>query len=184
MKYFTPELYCRGNSPHDQVVEGIEEEWEQALRRYQRRWRTIKDAFPDGVRRFEEDRVCLHDAELLRLARQGNRLLMVLETEAPARDLGILTFTLAEDFQLLTDVLPEDVRGSRPYWLYEEFDLDRHKRCWFEVFFTNGWGIKLSFTDFEFLVGQRIHPGANGQASPGDEDSSPRQGRKRQTAAM
>jgi hypothetical protein len=184
MKYFTPELYARGNSPDETVVAGIEEAWEQALRRYARRWRKIRDNFPEGVRRLDEDRVCLHDAELLHVVRQGQSLLLILETAAPAHNLVILTFTLADEFQFLTDALPEDVRGPRAYWLYEEFDLDRHKRCWFEVFFTNGWALKLCFTEFEFLIGRAIHPGANGRIVSDGDAGQERESHSRQTLAM
>jgi hypothetical protein len=164
MKYFTPELYIRGNSPDEDVVDGVEEEWERAIRRYRRRWGKIKAALPEGVRRFHDERICLHDARLLRLGREGDRFIMVLETEPPARDLAILTFTLTAPPTVVPDALPEDLRGSEPYWLYEEFDLDERKRCCFEVFFNNGWLIKLQFRDFQFLVARPILPGVNGQA--------------------
>jgi hypothetical protein len=164
VKYFTPELYIRGNSPDDDVVDGVEEEWERAIRRYDRRWRKIKTAFPAGVRRFDEVNLCLHDAKLLHMAQDGNRLIMVLEQEPPARDLVILTFTLLAPPVIDTDVLPNRVRGQAPYWLYEEFDLDRQKRCCFEVFFSNGWLVKVIFRDFHFLVAKPVVPEANGLA--------------------
>jgi Protein of unknown function (DUF4085) len=164
MRYFTPELYIRGNSPDDAVVHGVEEDWEQAIRRYNRRWNKIKSAFPDEVRRFDEDQICLHDAERLQMGQTGDRFVMVLQTEPPSCNLVILTFTLRGAPEVATEILPENLRGPVPYWLYEEFDLDRQKRCVFEVFFSNGWFIKLRFQDFQFLVAQRVVPAVNGQA--------------------
>ncbi len=169
MKYFTPELYIRGNSPDDAVVEGIEDEWERAIRRYRRHWNKIKRAFPEGVRRFEEARVCLHDAQLLHMGREQDRLLLVLEMEPPARNLVILTFTLLGEPEITTGVLPENLRESRPYWLYEEFNLDRQQTCGFEVFFSNGWALRLRFRDFQFVVAQPLTAAANGAATERDE---------------
>ncbi len=163
MKYFTPELYVRGNSSDAGQVLGVEGEWEQALSRYERRWRKIRATFPEGVRRFDESTVCLHDAEVLHLAREDQRFVMVLQPEMPAQSLVILTFTLTNDPVIVTDALPEAVRTQRRLWLYEEFDLDRRNQFHFEVLLSNGWIIQLCFQDFQLLVGETIVSTTNGR---------------------
>ena len=163
MKYFTPELFVRGNSTDARQVRGVEEEWEQALRRYERRWRKIRAAFPEGVRRFDEATVHLHDAEVLHLAREDQRFVMVLQPEIPAQNLVILMFTLTKDPVILTEALPDAVRTQRRLWLYEEFDRDRHNQFHFEVLLSNGWIVQLSFRDFQFLAGETIVSTTNGQ---------------------
>jgi hypothetical protein len=163
MKYFTPELYVRGNSRDASIVRGIEHDWERAIQRYRRRWNRIKSAFPRGVRRFEEAGICLHDAELLHMAQEGTRFVMVLEMERPARNLVILTFALTGEPEINTIALPAHLRSQRSIWLYEEFDLDRNKRCCFEVVLTNGWTVKLRFRDFQFVLARVVSPGPNGR---------------------
>jgi hypothetical protein len=166
MKYFTPELYARGNSSTEADVQGVEEEWEQALRRYQRRWKKIRSALPKAVRHFAESQLCLHDAEVLHLARQGSQFFMILQLGSSGQTLVILTFTLREDPLFKTEVLPERVRTSRSFWLYEEFDLDRaHQPC-FRVLLSSGCVIQFRFRNFQFLVGQKVGVPANGQAAP------------------
>jgi len=163
MKYFTPELFVRGNSTDARQVRGVEEEWEQALRRYERRWRKIKATFPEALRRFDESTVRLHDAEVLHLAREDQRFVMVLQPEIPAQNLVILMFTLTKDPVILTEALPDAVRTQRRLWLYEEFDRDRHNQFHFEVLLSNGWIVQLSFRDFQFLAGETIVSTTNGQ---------------------
>jgi hypothetical protein len=174
MKYFTPELYARGNSSDETLARGVEKEWEQILRRYERRWRKIRDAFPQEVRNFDDAGVCLHDAEVLHLTRQGERFVMVLQPELPSQTLVILIFNLTEDPVIATGVLPESMATRRPIWLYEEFDLDPRGLFCFEVLLSCGWEIKLRFRDFQFLIGQQILSAMDGQTSQTADSTAPR----------
>lgn len=171
MKYFTPELYVRGNSRDASVVHGIERDWERAIKRSRRRWNKIKAAFPRGVRRFEDAGICLHDAELRHMAQEGTRFVMVLEMERPARNLVILTFALIGEPEINTTALPAHLRSQRSIWLYEEFDLDRDKRCCFEVVLTNGWTVKLRFRDFQFMLAPIVLLSPNGRLGQKNEAS-------------
>ena len=47
MKYFTPDLYDRGNSADEAARQGIEEDWERALQRYERRQQKIMATLTD-----------------------------------------------------------------------------------------------------------------------------------------
>ena len=113
------------------------------------------------VRRFEETKACLHDAVLLHMAQEADRFVMILESEPPTRNLVILTFTLTSDPIIDANALPKEQRSARAVWLYEEFVVDRRKRCCFEVLLSNGWSVKLRFREFQFLVAQRLVPATN-----------------------
>jgi hypothetical protein len=159
MKYFTPDLIQRGDSLDDDVADAAEEEWEQALVRYGRRWRKVRAALPKTVRQFhDEDRVCLQSAQLLSMGRQGDALVMVLEPEPPAQTVVILTFTLDGEPVIDPQALPGREGRTFVTWMHEEWDLDRQSRFCFEVLFTNGWSVKLRFRDFQYLIAQRLFP--------------------------
>jgi hypothetical protein len=164
MKYFTPVLLQGLASPNDDVADRAHEEWERALARWKRRWPKIKPAFPVAVQRFKESGLCLHDARVLSLAKNGETLVMVLEREPPAQDVVLLTFTLAEDPVIDTEAVSGHGDGRVVTWLYEEWDLDRRQRCWFEVLLSNGWSLRLCFTEFQYLVLPQILPARNGCA--------------------
>ena len=45
MKFFTPELYQRFNSPDDGVADHADQEWEQALQDYERHLQGLRDGW-------------------------------------------------------------------------------------------------------------------------------------------
>ncbi|HYT93949.1 MAG TPA: hypothetical protein VEL76_34840, partial [Gemmataceae bacterium] len=157
-KYFTPDLIQRGNSLDDDVADAANDEWERAIVRSNRRWKTIRNAFPKAVQRFDENQVCLHDAQLLSMGRQGDTFVMVLQPEPPAQTMVLLTFTLDDEPVIDTKALPDRENYAYVTWMYEEFDLDRRKRCTFEVLLSNGWSVKLLFRDFQYLITQQLFP--------------------------
>jgi hypothetical protein len=165
MKYFTPELLERLASTNDAVADAADQEWERAIVRARRRWHKIQTAFPENVRQFEEQRVCLHDARVLSMARQDDTFVAILHREPPGQEIVLLIFTLNEDPVIEPDVVPGHGDNHTISWLYEEWDLDRRGRCWFEVLLSNGWSIRLCFREFRFLILPQILPAANGQAS-------------------
>jgi hypothetical protein len=162
MRYFTPELLSRIRSLDEDVSAAAHQEWERALVNYQRRWAKIKAAFPEGVRRFEEDPVCLHDAQVLSMGQQGDTFAIVSQLEPPSRQLVVLTFTLDEEPIIETTAFPGKKESSYISWMYEEFDVDRRKKCWFRLLLSNGWVVKLCFRDFQCLIAQTILPVTNG----------------------
>jgi hypothetical protein len=70
----------------------------------------------------------------------------------------VLTFTLEDEPVIDDAALPDYKSTTWVVWLYEEFDLDRRKRCSFEVLLSNGWSVKLIFRDFQYLIAQRLFP--------------------------
>lgn len=165
MKYFTPELLNRVRSADDDVADAADDEWERAIKRSNRRWRRIRSAVPEGVRRFEDAPICLHDAEVLGMGREGDTFVWLLETEPPSSKPVVLTFTLEEAPTVQTGTLTNARQGRPIYWYYEEWDLDRRKRPTLEVLLSNGWVVKLVFRDFHYLVAEPILPSVNGQAA-------------------
>lgn len=160
MKYFTPDLVNRYGSLDDEVADAADQHWENAVKRYRRRLERILPALPAGVRRWRARAICLHDARVLRLGREGDQFLMVVEPTAPAGSLVVLAFTLAGEPAINPAALPGGPDSTGVEWLYEEWDLDRHQRCWFEVLLSNGWSIRLPFRAFEFRVVQKLLPSA------------------------
>jgi hypothetical protein len=174
MKFFTPELLDRIRSLDDEVADAAHEEWERAIVRSNRRWKKIKTAFPNEVQRFEDNHVCLHDARLLSIGHEGGTFVMVLEPEPPAQTMVILTFILNGEPVVDPAALPGRSDSDWVTWMYEEFDLDRQKKCWFEVLLSNGWSVKLPFRDFYYLVAQKLFPVPKGQAAQISGEAVPR----------
>jgi hypothetical protein len=166
MKYFTPELYIRGNSEDADSQIHLERDWDKALERYERRWTSIKTNFPEKVQRFQESGPCLHDAELLQMFQEGEQFILELQPQHATTNIVILNFTLSQNPVIQTEALPKASRSLRAFWLYEEFDIDRRGQYSFEVLLSNGWVAGLKFSDFSFRIGQRVFPPSNGQAAP------------------
>jgi len=159
MKYFTPELLLRFSSSDDDVFARAHYEWEQAIQRYRRRLVKIEDALPPGWQRWREENVCLQDAQVLSMGRQGESFVMVLQPQSPSRSLVLLTFTLDEEPVLDKTALPAPQDPGPVTWMYEEFDVDRRHQCWFEVLLSNGWAVRFRFRDFQLLIAERLLPG-------------------------
>jgi hypothetical protein len=174
MRYFTPELLERIASADDDVADAAHEEWEQAIVRSKRRWQKIQKAFPQAVGRFEEESVCLHDARVVSIARASDTVAMVLRAGPPAEDVVLLTFTRDGQPVIDPNALPGHGDGRVVTWLYEEWDLDRGGRCWFEVLLSNGWSIRCRFRDFTYLVLRPLLPARDGPVADGPPAAVPR----------
>jgi hypothetical protein len=127
MKFFTPTLLGRVQSLDDDVALPAHDEWERAIVRSNRRWKKIKIAFPKEVQHFDDGCICLHDARLLSIGREGDTFVMVLEPEPPAQTMVVLTFTLNGEPVIDPRALPGCSNSVWVTWMYEEFDVDRKK---------------------------------------------------------
>jgi hypothetical protein len=168
VKYFTPDLITRFGSPDDRVADAADAEWERAIRRYHRRLAKIGDALPAGWRRLRDARLPLHDARVLSMGEEGDTFLIVLEAP-PAQNLLVLTFTLDGEPVIDQAALPAEPATGPAYWLYEEFDVDRKQRCWFEVLLSNGWSVRLPFHDLDFVLTRTVLSSANGAGRVSDD---------------
>src|SRR6266403_539801 len=63
MRFFTPELYVRFNSPDENEADRANEEWDAAIDRYTAHLAALHGKMPHHVAKLAE--VSLHDAELL-----------------------------------------------------------------------------------------------------------------------
>ena len=63
MKFFTPELFIKFNSPDDVVADRADEDWEAAIREYRSHLEGLRDQMPSQVKELAG--LSLHDAELL-----------------------------------------------------------------------------------------------------------------------
>jgi hypothetical protein len=165
MKYFTPDLLERVGSLDDEIADAAHEEWERALVRCRRRWQKIKAAFPRAVQRFEAESVCLHDAQVLSMGRQGYTFVIVLKMEPPSDEMVLLTFDLAGDPRIDPTAVAGHGDDHFVTWMYEEWDLDRNQKCQLEVLLSNGWSVRLPFRDFQYLVGRDLLATRNGPAA-------------------
>lgn len=92
------------------------------------------------------------------MGRSDDTFVMVLEMEPPARDLVILTFALVGEPEIDQEALPGPRESNFITWMYEEWDVDRRKRCLFEVLLSNGWSVRLCFREFTFVILRPILP--------------------------
>ncbi|HKI31515.1 MAG TPA: DUF4085 family protein [Gemmataceae bacterium] len=159
MNYFTRDLVRRLSSDDDSVVNAAHREWEEANERYERHLRTIEPELPPHVREFND--LLLHDAVVSNIAREGDKLIMVLQKDIPPRDTVILTYSLIEDPVIDPEALPAEDRLKVMDFQYDEFDLVRageNKVYAQGIVFGNGWEMTLRFTDVRVTLAQALYP--------------------------
>ena len=148
MKFFTRDLYERGQSTDDDIVDAAEDEWEIANQRYEEHLRAIEPGLPPHVRAFND--LLLHDAQVELIARQGSRLMITLHKDIPPRDLVMLTYELIGEPTL--EAFARDLRdwSGTAQFNFDEFDV---VQCAGEtvynqeIVFNNGWLLRLRFRD-------------------------------------
>jgi hypothetical protein len=135
MRFFTPELYLRFNSPDDAVAMAADAEWETAITRYNAHLESFRSKMPSQV--VALSKMCLHDAEVL--SRQGQQ--EPFELAAHNKDYpwapwhGVFTLAVRHADQVLAvlyflrDHVAEKpptqdwpFSKSREHWLYDEID--------------------------------------------------------------
>jgi hypothetical protein len=148
MRFYTRELYQRGQSEDTATLNAAEEEWERVNEAYEQHLRAIEPLMPPSVR--EMNAILLHDAEVRSISRQGKRLLMVLLKDIPPRDLVLLDYGLAAE-PVLEPFTPAPGDWSRPTdFLYDELDVVEGAGGPIftqGIIFGNGWLLRLRFRD-------------------------------------
>jgi hypothetical protein len=167
MKFFTKKLFERRQSEDDVVLEASEGDWECALEAYDRHLQALAGRLPAPIRQFQE--LLLHDALVLSIGRQGNRLIMILRQDIPPRDLIIVSYDL-EGEPALEKFAPNARDWSRPTdFNFDEFDvIDQNGRTLYlqEIVFGNGWLLRLLFRDMNVTRAAPVYPIEQGAAMP------------------
>jgi hypothetical protein len=159
MRYFTRDLVRRLGSDDDAIATAAHREWEETNERYEAHLRAIEPELPPHVREFND--LLLHDAVVLSIAREGDRLIMVLHKDIPPRDTVILSYNLTEDPVIDPEALPPEARLQVMDFQYDEFDLVRtgaHPLYVQSIAFGNGWEMTLRFTDVRVTLAQALYP--------------------------
>ncbi len=153
MRFFTPELYRRFNSPDDGIADVADAEWEAAVADYRRHLEEIVGLLPESAVPLTE--LSWHDAELLSFDKR-------LPTGEPFSFLpwpAIAFLAVRQGGNLVvTDyVLWDDVRERREenwpfstervHVLYDEIDLDHSRPGHFlhRLLFSDGRTLEIPF---------------------------------------
>lgn len=133
MKFFTPELYLRFNSPDDEVADRANQDWEAAIEAYQRRLNHLGDRLPQHVQKLSE--LCLHDWELLawndvvepdaRLTGASSPVWSAFSVLSLRRESEIisLNYVLRDKVRRCSTRIEWPFTDSPTYWLYDEVDV-------------------------------------------------------------
>lgn len=139
MKFFTPELYSRYNSPDLDVAEAAESEWDAAAAAYQEHFQAIVDRLGSQTRTFFSTS-CFHDSEVLEMRELiAEECYWATSRPEPGRDrrpVRFFVFVLrsAENLTTVTYVLRRSVgstrhdaqvfASARKFWLFDELVID------------------------------------------------------------
>ena len=159
MNYITPELYVRGQSPDQATQHEVERLWEEQLERYERHLAAIFPEFSDSLRLYTD--LPLHDAVVESVSRHANRLVMVMQSDVPSRDIVTVTYFLAGEPVINKPALPAEICCPRMEFMYDELDLLREgdqKVFLQSILFSNGWEMQLRFHDLQVLLAEPIYP--------------------------
>ncbi|HYH67309.1 MAG TPA: hypothetical protein VD866_21610 [Urbifossiella sp.] len=157
MRYFTPDLYLRHNSPDDRIADAATEAWEESLQAYQAHLEHLRDRLPTRVRELSE--LYLHDAELL--AQQDAVTPDSLAPTGSARvapfwvPQSILSLRQGDTLVTLIYHLRDNVRTTpaphdwpfskgRVDWLYDEIDTSAESFL-HRVFLSDGRLLEIPF---------------------------------------
>jgi len=161
MKYFTADLYVRGQSQDDGVLDEVDRLWEEAGERYAAYLGTVRAEFPAGLRRLDSS-YYLHDAEVRGMARLGSSFIITVQLDTPPQSLVTFTFDLVEEPVIEKGVLPAELCGSGRVadWLYEEWEkVGGNPPTWaMSILLSNGWEVRLHFRDIQIQEAEALLP--------------------------
>jgi hypothetical protein len=167
MRYFTRDLYRRCRSTDETVLNAACQEWEQANEAYEQHLAALAPEFPPHLREFAD--LLLHDAKVQSIARQGDRLILVLQKDIPPRDLVILSYELVGE-PVVEPFADAPADWSRPTtFQFDELDVERASEGAIysqSIVFGNGWLMRLRFRDVRVTVAQSVYPAAVSDSLP------------------
>lgn len=167
MRYFTRDLYRRCHSTDEAILNSACEEWEQANEVYEQHLAAIEPEFSPHLREFAA--LLLHDAKVQSIARQDNKLILVLHKDIPPRDLVILCYELVEEPIVEPfESTPDD--WSKPTtFQFDELDVVQEggsKIYSQSLVFDNGWLMRLRFRDIRVTVAHSMYPAYSSGSLP------------------
>jgi hypothetical protein len=138
MRFFTPELFLRVNSPDDEVADAAHGDWEAAVDAYRHHLKKVLRAAPPGV--HELAKRCLHDAEVLSLqyealGRESQRYFFpepmfffhrrtgpaTIKLALPKRSIA-LVYLIWDEVRTHTPSTEWENQTEHRLWLYDEID--------------------------------------------------------------
>jgi hypothetical protein len=142
MRFFTPELYVRFNSPDDEEADRANEEWEEAIRNYRERLEAIRGRMPAQVSKLAD--LCLHDAEVLARTEEFQAVGLSMSDEFPlplslwsavaiisvkqGGEILSLIYSLCDRMRVFPSPDNWPFSKSREHWLYDEVDVVSDRR--------------------------------------------------------
>jgi hypothetical protein len=166
MKYFTPELYARGQSHDDAVLDEVDRLWDEAGNRYIAYLDSVRPELPPGLRKID-DNYYLHDAKVLGMARQGTSFIITLQLDTPPQSLLTLTSDLLQEPAIRTGALPREHCGNgKVEWLYDEWEkLPGEPSTWaMSILLSNGWEVHLQLRDVAVQEAEAVLPAPRTEA--------------------
>ena len=158
MKFFTPELFIQLQAPDPDAADQADETWKSALSRYRRRLDRIHPVLPRAVRHLAYD-LLLHDADVLSLARENGRFVIVLRLSAPPCQTVILTYQLVSEPKIDAEALPTLYSSNEVKWLYDEVDVVAGKKQYRQsILLSNGWELRLLFREVTVFEAEGLLP--------------------------
>lgn len=171
MRFFTPELFERFNSPDNSVADLANEEWEASLSSYRRHLDGLQDRFTPEIKELAA--LNLHDAELIGLDEPHGRPTLP-DPHWPKwwNSVGIVSVRQSSVITTLFYVLWDHIHQApapswsfsklRPHWLYDELDVAAAEQGQFvhRILLSDGRTIAVPFTSV--LIHRLALPPAEG----------------------
>lgn len=174
MNYFTTDLFVRLQNLQDRTAN---EDWEQAVGKYDAHLRRIRSQLPRSLRRIVEE-FSLHDAEVLCMSRRRDTLSISLQLDPPTEFLLVLEYVLVAEPEINPSALAVDYCSDWAGWLYDEVEVERPRSGTraapkngraaagasgavyvHRILLGNGWEVALRFRHVRLSRPQALIPG-------------------------
>ena len=129
MRYFTPELYLRFNSPDEETADLADEEWGTVAADYRSNLAAIRTQLPFEIRTLAE--LGLHDAELIAIKEQREPLIqdaMAVLSLRNHESLTTVSYRLWDRISRKRAIRNWPFSNDRVHWLYDELDVAPGRR--------------------------------------------------------
>lgn len=157
MKFFTPELYLRFNSSDDEVADLANQEWETAIKAYQKHLSDLRGQMPHQMQELCE--LCLHDWELVAwndAVEPDSRLpgapfpvwsaFSVLSLQHESEIISV-NYVLRDKVERFPAPVDWPFSDARIYWMYDEVDVTSAKPGDYthRILFSDGTTARIPF---------------------------------------